>query len=85
MKYIHDNNCFLQSILQYYLCIFLLTTMLVNDTCDSFEQRQAHRWVLTNLLNAMPLRPGSTFIEGFSRAIYQKISDFNSYPLRYQF
>ena len=33
----------------------------------------------------MPLRPYSTFIDGFSWAIHQKIADFNSYPLRYQF
>ena len=55
--------------------------------CDRFEQKQPCGWVLTNPLNATPLRPGSTFIHGFSRAIYQKIADFNSYllSLRYQF
>ena len=53
--------------------------------CDRFEQKQPCGWVLTNPLNATPLSPGSTFIDGFSRAIYQKIADFNSYPLRYQF
>ena len=53
--------------------------------CDRFEQKQAYGWVLTNPLNATHLRPDSTFIDGFSRAIYQKIDDFNSYRLRYQF
>ena len=46
-------------------------------------QKKPFGWVLTNPLNATPLRPGSTFIDGFS--IYQKIADFNSYPLGYQF
>ena len=40
---------------------------------------------LTNPPHVTPLRPGSTVIDGFSRAIYQKIADFNSYPLRYQY
>ena len=52
---------------------------------DRFEQKQADGCVLTNPLNAAPLRPDSTFIDGFSWAIHQKIADFNSYPLRYQF
>ena len=31
--------------------------------CDRFEQKQADGCVLTNPLNATPLRPGSTFID----------------------
>ena len=53
--------------------------------CDRSEQKQLFGRILTNPPHVMPLRPGSTFIDGFSRAIYQKIADFNSYPLRYQF
>ena len=53
--------------------------------CHRFEQKQICGCILTNPLHVTPLRPGSTFIDGFSRAIYQKIADFNSYPLRYYF
>ena len=60
----------------------LLECLLV---CDRFDQKQADGCVLTNPLNDTPLRPDSTFIDGFSWAIHQKIADFNSYPLRYQF
>ena len=52
---------------------------------DRFDQKQEDGCVLTNPLNDTPLRPDSTFIDGFSWAIHQKIADFNSYPLRYQF
>jgi len=41
--------------------------------CDRFEQKQADGCVLTNPLNAMPLHPDSTFIDGFSWAIHQKM------------
>ena len=57
----------------------------INNKCDRFEQKQADGCVLTNPLNATPLHPDSTYIDGFSWAIHQKIADFNSYPLRYQF
>ena len=64
----------------------LLLSLQMMYICDRFEQKQADGWVLTNPLNATPLRPASTFIDGFSRALYQKIADFNSFdPLRYQF
>ena len=53
--------------------------------CDLSEQKQPFGCTLTNPPHVTPLRPGSTFIDGFSRAIYQKIADFNSYPLRYQY
>ena len=53
--------------------------------CDRSEQKQPCGCTLTNPPHVTPLRPGSTFIDGFSKAIYQKIADFNSYPLRYQF
>ena len=33
-------------------------------------------WV--HLDESTPLHPGSTSIDGFSRAIYQKVADFNS-------
>ena len=55
------------------------------NKCDPSEQKQPFGCTLTNPLHVTPLRPGSTFIDGFSRAIYQKIADFNSYPLRYQY
>ena len=53
--------------------------------CDPSEQKQPFGCTLTNPPHVTPLRPGSTFIDGFSRAIYQKIADFNSYLLRYQY
>ena len=53
--------------------------------CDPSEQKQPFGCTLTNPPHVTPLRPGSTFIDGFSRRIYQKIADFNSYPLRYQY
>merc|ERR1712110_197395 len=55
----------------------------MRNKCDPSEQKQPFGCTLTNPPHVMPLRPGSTFIDGFSRAIYQKIADFNSYPLRY--
>ena len=55
------------------------------NKCDRSEQKQPFGCTLTNPPHVTPLRPGSTVIDGFSRAIYQKIADFNSYPLRYQF
>ena len=42
--------------------------------CDRFEQKQADGWVLTNPLNTTALRPGSTFIDGFSKLIPQRIA-----------
>ena len=57
----------------------------VINICDPSEQKQPFGCTLTNPPHVTPLRPGSTFIDGFSRAIYQKIADFNSYPLRYQY
>ena len=59
---------------------------LIGGAIDTkrFEQKQSCGWVLTNPLNATPLRPDSTFIDGFSWTIHQKIADFNSYRLRYQ-
>ena len=59
--------------------------MLLFLICDRFEQKQADEGVLRNPLNATPLRPDSTLIDEFSWAIHQKIADFNSYLLRYQF
>ena len=53
--------------------------------CDPSEQKQPFGCTLTIPPHITPLRPGSTFIDWFSRAIYQKIANFNSYPLRYQF
>ena len=41
--------------------------------CDRFEQKQPCGWVLTNPLNAKPLRPHSTFIDGFSKLMPQRI------------
>ena len=57
------------------------------NKCDPSEQKQPFGCTLTNPPHVTPLRPGSTFIDGFSRAIYQKIATtaFNSYPLRYQY
>ena len=54
-------------------------------TCDRFEQKQACGCILTTPPHVTPLLPGSTFIDGFSSTIHQKIADFNTYPLRYQF
>ena len=51
--------------------------------CDRFEQKQADGCVLTNPLNATPLRPGSTFIDGFSKLIPQRIAVEISYLLVY--
>ena len=53
--------------------------------CDLSEQKQPFGCRLTNPPYVTPLRLGSTFIDGFSWTIHQKIADFNSYPLRYQF
>ena len=53
------------------------------NICDRFEQKQADGWVLMNSLNATPLRPGSTFIDGFSKLIPQKIAVEISYFLVY--
>ena len=51
--------------------------------CDRFEQKQADGSVMTNPLNATPLRPGSTFIDGFSKLIPQRIAVEISYLLVY--
>ena len=48
-----------------------------------FEQKQADGWVLTNPLNATPLRPSSTFIDGFSKLIPQRIAVEIRYLLVY--
>ena len=48
--------------------------MLLWCLCDRFEQKQPCGWVLTNPLNATPLRPGSIFIDGFSKLIPQRIA-----------
>ena len=53
------------------------------DKCDRFEKKQADGCVLTNPLNATPLRPGSTFIDGFSKLIPQRIAVEISYLLVY--
>ena len=53
------------------------------DICDRFELKQADGRVLTNPLNATPLPPGSTFIDGFSKLIPQRIPVEISYLLVY--
>ena len=55
------------------------------NKCDRSEQKQPFGCTLTNPPHVTPLRLGSTVIDGFSRAIYQKIADFNSNLLMYQF
>ena len=41
---------------------------------DRFVQKQADGCALTNQQNATPLRPDSTFIDGFSKLIPQRIA-----------
>ena len=51
--------------------------------CDLSEQKQPFGCRLTNPLNDTPLRPGSTFIDGFSKLIPQRIAVEISYLLVY--
>ena len=60
-----------------------LSIGLTINICDRFEQKQADRCILTNPLNATPLLPGSTFIDGFSKLIPQRIAVEISYLLVY--
>ena len=79
------QRCFFRKCTNRRMYITLHEIIRTLDKCDRFEQKQACGCILTNPPHVTPLRPGSIFIDGFSRAIYQKIADFNSYPLRYQF
>ena len=72
--------------LKYCLRIFCFFSNFVSKCihiCDRFEQKQGDGCNLTNSLNATPLRPGSTFIDGFSKLIPQRIAVEISYLLVY--
>ena len=79
--------CFIIRVRLYFTTVIFVLYHLgqLTDKCDRFEQNQACGCILTNPLHVTLLRPGSIFIDGFSWTIYQKIADFNSYPLMYQF
>ena len=53
------------------------------NICNSTEQEQQHRWVLMNPPNAAPLRPGTTFIDGFPKLIPRRLAVGIDHLLRY--
>ena len=64
------------------MCLSSFSTLLQQFAlshiiCDRFEQKQSCGCILTNPPHVTPLCLGSTFNDGFSRAIYQKIADLN--------
>ena len=68
------------SVMFVFCCVLCVFNVCV---CDRFEQKQADGCVVTNPLNATPLRPGSTFIDGFSKLIPQSKAVEVSYLLVY--
>ena len=84
-KYLFEYRS-IPNLSQNFLWTIFLTSFDVGSSiyiCDRTKQKRRDGRVSMNPPNTTPLHPGSTFIDGFLKAIDLKKADFNSYPLWY--